>query len=135
MGDGGGSSGQPRLILVVEDETEVRHSAVAALEAMGFRTLEAENAQNALVLLQQNRDIDLLFTDVRMPGDMDGAELAFTVKSLWPSIGIVVVSAYFDPRSSRLPIGTGFMTKPYRMATLKAAIDQQFDQQLLNRRA
>ena len=66
------------LVLIVEDEVDVRRSAVEAMLAMGYRTIEAENASEALDLLEQNREIDLLLTDVRMPGDMDGAELAFT---------------------------------------------------------
>jgi CheY-like chemotaxis protein len=114
-----------RLILVVEDEPAVRVSAIMAIEALGHRTLEAEDAASALALLEQQSQIDLLFTDVRMPGDMDGAELAFTVKSRWPSIAIIVVSGNFDPKATRLPMGTNFLAKPYRLSALKALIDGQ----------
>ncbi|RYD85243.1 MAG: response regulator, partial [Sphingomonadales bacterium] len=92
---------------------------------LGHRTLEAEDAASALALLEQQSQIDLLFTDVRMPGDMDGAELAFTVKSRWPSIAIIVVSGNFDPKATRLPMGTNFLAKPYRLSALKALIDGQ----------
>ncbi len=123
-----------RLILVVEDEVDVRRSAVEALRAMGYRTVEVESAAEALHLLERQPAIDLLLTDVRMPGDMDGAELAFTVKSRWPSVGIVVLSGYFDPKASRLPVGASFLSKPYRIKELKVAIEQQLDDSRLARR-
>jgi CheY-like chemotaxis protein len=123
--DGHGSAGQARLILIVDDEADVRLSAVAAIEAMGYRSLEAADAVEALDLLEHHPDVDLLLTDVRMPGDMDGAELAFTVRSRWPAIGIVVISGYFDPKVSRLPPGAGFLSKPYRITELKAVIEAQ----------
>jgi two-component system, response regulator PdtaR len=127
MSDGLGSAGRSRLILVVEDEADVRLSAVEAMLAMGYRTIEAEHAAAAITVLEQHSDIDLLLTDVRMPGEMDGAELAFTVRSRWPAIGIVVISGYFDPKASRLPAGAGFLSKPYRIRELNAAIEQQLD--------
>jgi CheY-like chemotaxis protein len=123
--DGLGSAGQARLILIVEDEADVRLSAVSAIEAMGYRALEAADASEALELIERHHDVDLLLTDVRMPGDMDGAELAFTVRSRWPSVGIVVISGYFDPKVSRLPPGAGFLSKPYRIAELKGVIEAQ----------
>ncbi len=113
----------------------MRVSAVEAMRAIGYRTIEAENAGEALGLLEQHADIDLLLTDVRMPGDMDGAELAFTVRSRWPAIGIVVISGYFDPKASRLPAGVGFLSKPYRITELKAVIEQQSDIVRLSGRA
>ena len=127
MAEDRGAAGQAKLVLVVEDEADVRRSTIDLMDAMGYRTLEAENAGEALGMLARHHDIDLLLTDVRMPGEMDGAELAFTVRSRWPSIGIVVVSGYFDPKVSRLPAGIRFLSKPYRMAELQAVIDQQMD--------
>ena len=119
--DGLGSAGQARLILVVDDETDVRESAVSALEAMGYRSLEAANAAEAIGVIERHPDVELLLTDVRMPGDMNGTELAFTVRSRWPAIGIVVISGYFDPKVSRLPPGAGFLSKPYRITGLRAS--------------
>ena len=94
---------------------------------MGYRTIEAVDSGEALGQLERNSEIDLLLTDVRMPGDMDGAELAFTVRSRWPTIGIVVVSGYFDPKASRLPANIGFLSKPYRIKALQEAIELQLD--------
>jgi len=119
------SPGQARLILIVEDEADVRLSTVNAIEVMGYRTLGAADSGEALALLDSRRDIDLMLTDVRMPGEMDGAELAFTVRSRWPRVGIIVVSGYFDPKGSRLPPGAAFLSKPYRMAELRSVIEQQ----------
>lgn len=127
MTDGSATAGSSRLILVVEDEPDVRRSAVETLLAMGYRTIEAVDSGEALGLLERNSEIDLLLTDVRMPGDMDGAELAFTVRSRWPTIGIVVVSGYFDPKASRLPASIGFLSKPYRIKALQEAIELQLD--------
>lgn len=116
----------PCLILVVEDEPNVRQFAVDALEGFGYRTLAAASGAEALEhLTQRSSDIDLVFTDVKMPGEMDGAELAFTVRSRWPTIGLVAVSGYFDPKVSRLPMGCAFLAKPYRLSELQLIIDQQ----------
>lgn len=114
------------LILVVEDEPQIRQFATDALVNCGYRTIAAACAAEALDHLQtRHSGIDLLFTDVKMPGDMDGAELAFTVRSRWPTIGLIVVSGYFDPKVSRLPMGCGFLAKPYLFAELNALVEQQ----------
>ena len=114
------------LILVVEDEPQIREFATDALVNYGYRTIAAACAAEALDHLQvRNSGIDLLFTDVKMPGDMDGAELAFTVRSRWPTIGLIVVSGCFDPKVSRLPMGCGFLAKPYQFAELNALVEQQ----------
>lgn len=114
------------LILVVEDEPHVLQFAVTTLEDFGYRTLTAANAAEALEHLnERSSDIDLIVTDVKMPGEMDGAELAFTVRSRWPTIGLIVVSGYFDPKISRLPMGCAFLPKPYRLPDLRLVVDQQ----------
>ena len=118
-------SGRPPTILVVEDEDDVRQSTLIAIEQFGWQAIEARNSAEALLLLDARSDIDLLFTDVRMPGEMNGIELAFTVRSRWPRIAIVIVSGFFDLRGLSLPTGTSFLAKPYRFAELKALIDQQ----------
>lgn len=125
MTDGLRSAEKSRLILVVEDQPDVRRSAIEALLAMGYRTIEAADSGQAIGQLERHNDIDLLLTDVRMPGAMDGAELAFTVRSRWPTMGIVVLSGYFDPTMSSLPGGVGFLAKPYRIKELQEVIEQQ----------
>lgn len=117
--------GRPPCILVVEDEDDVRQSAIIAIEQFGCVAIEARTSAEALCLLEERHDIDLLFTDVRMPGEMNGVELAFTVRSRWPAIAIIIVSGFFDLRGSSIPTGTSFLAKPYRFAELKALVDQQ----------
>ena len=117
-------------VLIVDDEEPVRQSGAGLFAALGFATWEAANSAEAITCLENRPNIDLLFTDVRMPGDMDGAELAFTVRSRWPRIAIIVVSAYFDPKSSRLPINTSFLAKPYRIEALKEVIRQSMNGKL-----
>jgi DNA-binding NtrC family response regulator len=117
--------GRLPTVLVVEDEDDVRQSALVALEQFGCQAIEARNSAEALALLEGRRDVDLLFTDVRMPGEMNGVELAFTVRSRWPAIAIIIVSGFFDLNGSSMPTGTSFLAKPYRFAELKALIDQQ----------
>jgi YesN/AraC family two-component response regulator len=117
--------GRPPLVLIVEDEDDVRQSSLIAIEQFGCQGIEARNSAEALAVLEARSDIDLLFTDVRMPGEMNGIELAFTVRSRWPRIAIVIVSGFFDLTGSSLPTGTAFLAKPYRFAELRALIDQQ----------
>ena len=123
---GTGNTSPSPLILVVDDEPDIRRFAADALTNCGYRTIAAASAAEAMDHLQTGHSgIDLLFTDVKMPGEMDGAELAFTVRSRWPTIGLIVVSGYFDPKVSRLPMGCGFLAKPYRFAELNALVEQQ----------
>lgn len=119
------AQGASPSILVVEDEGAVRQSAVFALTQLGYRAFEACDSSEALRILEERRDIDLLLTDVRMPGDMDGVELAFTVQSRWPRIAIIVVSGVFDLKGSRLPSGASFLAKPYGFPELRTMIDRQ----------
>jgi CheY-like chemotaxis protein len=112
-------------ILVVEDEDDVRQSALLVLNQLGYRAFEARDSAEALRLLDERQDIDLLLTDVRMPGDMDGVELAFTVHSRWPRIAIIVVSGVLDLKGSRLPCGASFLAKPYGFPELRTMIDRQ----------
>lgn len=116
----------PRLVLIVEDELPVRRLAVESIESLGYRTIEAGSAAEAMALLETSPEVDMLFTDVRMPGEMNGAELAFTVRSRWPRMAIIVVSGNFDPHASRLPMGAAFLSKPYRFRELDALLNKQF---------
>lgn len=114
------------LTLVVEDEETVRQLTVEAIKSLGHRTLQAADAAEAMGLLEAHHpDIDLVLTVVRMPGHMNGTELAFAIRSRWPYISLVVSSGYFDARVSRLPMGCGFLAKPYRFAELSAMICSQ----------
>jgi two-component system, response regulator PdtaR len=104
------------VILIVEDEALVRLSAVGMLEDAGFRMIEAVNSDEALELLEADSNIELLFTDVNMPGTMDGLALARRVHDRWPHIGIMVASAKSMPQPDELPAGSRYEQKPYSPA-------------------
>src|ERR1700719_3579750 len=82
----------PPKVLIVEDEMMLRMRAVDIVEEAGFTPIEAVNADEALAILESRLDIELLFTDIQMPGSMDGLKLAHAVHRRWPSIKIILVS-------------------------------------------
>src|ERR1700722_19965188 len=101
------------VILIVEDEALVRLSAVGMLEDAGFRMIEAVNSDKALELLAADSDVQLLFTDINLPGTIDGLALARQVHDRWPRIGIIIASARSMPQPRELPAGSHFHQKPY----------------------
>jgi CheY-like chemotaxis protein len=100
-------------VLVVEDEYLVRTDTAASLEAEGFVVHEAANAAEAIHCLELHSEIRLIFTDVNMPGTMDGVALAHYVRGRWPPVKIIVTSGYAKVRESDLPPGSLFVEKPY----------------------
>lgn len=113
-----------RLILVVEDDSLLRRITTEALRTRGYRTLEAANAAEALDHLGR-AEIDLLLTDVHMPGEMDGLALAFAVCQRWPRIPVVLLSGHLDPATTRIPKGTAFLRKPCSLTSLIALLSQE----------
>ena len=101
------------VVLLVEDEFLVRMAAADALMDAGFEVIETANAQAAQEVLARRTDIQVLFTDVRMPGPMDGLELATLVRRQWPHVVIVVTSGHLKPESGSLPDKAVFIPKPY----------------------
>ncbi|MGV3480550.1 MAG: response regulator [Sphingobium sp.] len=99
-------------ILVVEDEPILRLNAIDILESEGFEALEAENADAAIAILTARPDIQLLFTDIEMPGSMDGLQLAAFVRDRWPSIHIILTSGRGPIDLSGVPTGCLFYRKP-----------------------
>jgi two-component system, response regulator PdtaR len=112
------SGKSPPVVLVVEDEPLLRMMAVEVVEEAGFVALEAANADEAVALLESRLDIALLFTDIDMPGSMDGLKLAHAVRGRWPPIKILVVSGKVRLQPSQLPSGSRFVGKPYRAAAM-----------------
>lgn len=105
-------------MLVVEDEPLLRMMAVEVVEEAGFVALEAGNADEAVALLESRSDIALLFTDINMPGSMDGLKLAHAVRGRWPPIKILLVSGQVQLQPSQLPSSSRFVGKPYRPAAM-----------------
>jgi CheY-like chemotaxis protein len=105
-------------VLVVEDEPLLRMLAVEVVEEAGFIAIEARDADEAVILLESRTDITLLFTDINMPGSMDGLKLAHAVRDRWPPIKILVVSGQEWLQSSDLPSNSCFFGKPYQASSL-----------------
>ncbi|MCX5494958.1 response regulator [Kaistia dalseonensis] len=102
-------------MLVVEDEPFLRLVTADALQDAGFQILEAGNADEALAVLETKPQIDILLTDIDMPGSMDGVRLAHAVRDRWPPVRLVVVSGHRRPPEAELPRGSVFFTKPYEI--------------------
>src|ERR1700674_1479567 len=107
-----GSSAVPRTVLIVEDEMMLRMRAVDMVEDAGFTPIEAINADDALALLESRSDIELLFTDIQMPGSMDGLKLAYAVHERWPLIKIILVSGQLRLSDDDKPPKSRFFGKP-----------------------
>lgn len=99
-------------VLIVEDEMILRMRAVDIVEDAGFNPVEAVNADQALTILESRSDISLLFTDIQMPGSIDGLKLAHAVHDRWPSIKIILVSGQVKPLASETPADSRFFGKP-----------------------
>lgn len=109
------------VVLVVEDEPLVRMGIVDHLEESGFTVLEAADADEAIDILVQNLDIKIVFTDVDMPGGMDGLKLAAAIRTSWPPIKIVVTSGHRKVNVGDLPVEAQFFAKPYSFDKLVTA--------------
>src|SRR3954465_1037114 len=101
------------VVLIVEDELLLRIDAAEMIKAAGFEVLEAGNADEAIEILEARRDITVVFTDIQMPGSMDGLKLARAVRGRWPPIKIVATSGHVRISEADLPEGGRFLTKPY----------------------
>lgn len=112
------------IVLVVEDEALLRMLAADILEDEGFIVLEAVAAEEALAILECRGDIGVLFTDVNMPGKMDGLTLATHVAERWPHIRLVVTSGRQGLTTDEIPDDGRFIAKPYRHGQLVDAIAQ-----------
>lgn len=107
-------------VLVVEDEMLLRIRAVDIVEGAGFIAIEAANADQALAILESRSDISLLFTDIQMPGSIDGLKPAHTVHRRWPEIKIVLVSGQVRPSDTDKPVDSLFFGKPLEVKQMIA---------------
>lgn len=102
------------VVLIAEDEPLIRMMAVDALSDAGFTVVEAEHADGALEILQAQADgVHVLFTDVHMPGTMDGLQLAHHAHGHWPWIAVLIASGQARPTAEELPLNSRFLPKPY----------------------
>jgi two-component system, response regulator PdtaR len=117
----GSQVAQVQTVLVVEDNTLVLLSTCEDLASEGYEVLAAANADEAIEILESRNDISTIFTDVEMPGSMDGLRLAAVVRHRWPPINIVVTSGKSSPRDEQMPTNTQFVGKPYQTADVLTA--------------
>ncbi|RST81039.1 response regulator [Aquibium carbonis] len=101
------------VVLVVEDNTIIRMGAVDLVLTAGYEALEACDADEAIRILEARSDIDLVFTDVQMPGTMDGLKLSHYIRNRWPPVKLIVASGAAILEESSLPSGSRFFPKPY----------------------
>jgi len=106
------------VVLIVEDDFLIRMNAAEMIAQAGFDVVEAANADEAIVILEgvilEGRlDITIVFTDIQMPGSMDGLKLAAAIRGRWPPIKIVATSGLVNVRQDDLPEGGRFLPKPY----------------------
>jgi CheY-like chemotaxis protein len=102
----------PAVVLIVEDEMMLRMSAVDMVEDAGYTPLEAQDAAEAVAILESRSDVALIYTDIQMPGQMDGLGLAHAVHARWPAIRIIVVSGQLSLPNIDLPPRSRFLGKP-----------------------
>ena len=107
-----------QVVLVVEDEPLQRMMAVDLVEEAGFDAIEASDADEAVSILETRPDICIVFTDIDMPGSMDGMMLAAAIRDRWPPVEIILVSGHVRQHEVMLPDRGAFFTKPYDSRTV-----------------
>lgn len=112
----------PITVLVVEDEALLLFSIADDLRDEGFKVLEASSADAAIRLLETHPEIAVVFTDIDMPGSMDGLRLSAAVSERWPPVKIVVTSGKNRPAAEALPKNGVFVPKPYTHKNVAAII-------------
>jgi PAS domain S-box-containing protein len=124
-----------KIILVVEDEPRVRRVAIRDLQGLNYKTIEAGNADIAVSIIKSGEKIDLVFSDILMPGDMDGRMLEDWVEKYYPEIKVVLTSGYSEGRgvlkeslSNEDFLRHPIIRKPYRVDELAMAIQGAFDE-------
>jgi CheY-like chemotaxis protein len=112
------------IVLVVEDDALLRMMAVHIVEDAGFEPLEAANADEAVCILEARSDVRIVFTDIDMPGSMNGMKLAAAVRDRWPPIEIIVTSGHYDIGIHELPARGVFFRKPYNDREIIATLQR-----------
>jgi CheY-like chemotaxis protein len=114
---------KPRTILIVEDEAIISLELISWFEELGMTPLAASNADEAIALLEKHPEIELVLTDVKMPGgSIDGLGLAHHVRNRWPPVKIIILSGVLQIDDVQLPLSSIFLTKPCAPETLMDAM-------------
>ena len=112
----------PVYVLVVEDDFLNRLHAVNLVEDARYIPVEASNADEAITILEARKDIGIVFTDIDMPGSMDGLKLAHAIRERWPPIELILTSGHFDLSDDEIPERGRFFPKPYRDQEIISAL-------------
>lgn len=112
------------IVLVVEDEPMQRMMAVGLVEDTGFEAVEAMGSNDAVRILESRPDIRIVFTDIDMPGGLDGMKLAALIRDRWPPIELIIISGKRRPASADLPARGVFFAKPYKREEITAAMQR-----------
>ncbi len=110
------------LVLVVEDEPIIRMNTVAMIEDAGYEVVEASNADDAMALMESRPDIAAVFSDIEMPGSMNGLALMHQVRTGWPPVILILASGCITPPACDMPSETTFLHKPYSDRALLNAL-------------
>lgn len=110
------------VVLVVEDDAIIRMDVVSMIEDAGIEVIEASNADEAILLLETRPDITVVFTDIEMPGSMNGLKLAFAVRDRWPPVTLIIASGRIRPQPDEMPTEVTFLRKPYTEASVLEAV-------------
>lgn len=120
--------GNGELVLVVEDDDMVRHATLNRLEALGYAVIEASNGQAALAVLKEGEPVDLVFSDIMMPGEVSGFDLEDAVRAQYPEIAVLLTTGHTSKRQKGQLKGNrnaGVLKKPYSLATLAQAVARE----------
>jgi CheY-like chemotaxis protein len=118
------TQGRTPVVLVVEDDVLMRLSAAEMIHAAGFDAIVAANADEAIGILASRNDVAVIFTDIQMPGSMDGVKLAHAVRGRWPPIKIITTSGDAAIDLAALPEGGRFLRKPYTPTQIAGELRQ-----------
>ena len=125
--DAASSGGGGQCVLVVEDDESLRTSTLRHLALLGYRTISASDGHKALAILESDQRIDVVLSDVVMPGGISGSDLARIVREKWPSTRIVLTSGFPDVQAGMvLPPGVALLPKPYRQEHLERTLRAAF---------
>jgi CheY-like chemotaxis protein len=109
-------------ILIVEDEVLTSEYLEFVLEKAGYEAIPAGGAEEAIAFLEHRDDVDLVVTDINLPGGLNGLQLAAVVRDRWPSINIIIVTGYSAPKREEIPSGSLFVPKPYSAQKMIEAV-------------
>ena len=103
-----------KTVLVVEDHPIIRSTILLLLDDAGYHVLEAPDADAAILLMESRPDIRVVFSDLEMPGSMDGLRLIHAIRERWPPVILILASGRTPPLVTEMPVDTVFLRKPYR---------------------